>query len=859
MAYDFDFSNISQLTTSALQAPTRESGSCNMCKKKGLPILPVRYSAFADTKAHSASGVMRLMGGKFGDGVTNIALKKAKYALRTLRYGYVYVFYPKTGRWQVYAVTAEGNLYEFPPDLNIDRKLEQPFHCQQKGHAQLAQCITIEDAQKAGVVYIAFSEERWTKKVRDAYASNFMGCRDKRMQKFDAAGWFNGSTQQPHAESVTHVADLLSEYKGSPSDALTTACFVYHDRAGQGPALKKAMDSITPDKGLIFALWDPAGITQELNFEQRAAFGAALQPYGHGIWTASAIDALQKSIVASANEDVESGSSWMEANAYEGLGASAIFDGGKLIEKQLKSIDEMKKASLVTAGPQAWKPYTTHYRQQAIIDFKQKMADALKQEQASTLVPLSQDHRAWLTSSALLNVFQFDYEARDCRSSVGYTNLLVSCIEGAADRKETVDVLVMWAKGDVSDERNPLLRAFVLNHPVLADKVKEAASYPYVELREVVAKLIESYGKVTEVAEHADHGVARALSGSFAHLLQEVGGPIVEVITKNVDAAAAKIIYAAMCMRAEKAFECKPVYGSPPQWVSYIARQMQVMLTGRQQADMQDLQKRLQEKAAPAGENDWEVKAKQFVPVDTLPDEAAAMRGIKVGPGTSTKMVAATLTPDMVEKIYIPKFRLFARGEPAFAGIGAIFSAINLHLARAELKKSNRFNETENGLKFDNAVAGLVASVAQYSAGTLKSLEKAGVNLSGKLLRLGPGFEFVGMYGGAVVGVVAAAIDVYHAWDDAKQGNIALVILDLGSAAVGLAMAYAVVFLSATAAAVVALPLLLLAATIGVLMNYFKGREAYDWLERCYFGLKTLNERFQNLEEDRKAFTAMVL
>ena len=233
MAYDFDFSSISQLTTSALQAPTRESGSCNMCKKKGLPILPVRYSAFADTKAHSASGAVRLMGGKFGDGVTNIALKKAKYTLRTLRYGYVYVFYPKTGRWQAYAVTDEGNLYEFPPDMNIDRNLEQPFHCKQAGHAQLAQCITIEDAQKAGVVYIAFSDERWTKKVRDTYATNFMGCRDKRMQKFDAAGWFNGSTQQPHAESVTHVADLLNEYKGSEPDALSTACFTYHNRAGQ--------------------------------------------------------------------------------------------------------------------------------------------------------------------------------------------------------------------------------------------------------------------------------------------------------------------------------------------------------------------------------------------------------------------------------------------------------------------------------------------------------------------------------------------------------------------------------------------------------------------------------------------------
>ena len=56
MAYDFDFSNIGQLTTTAMQAPARESGACNMCKKKGLPILPVRYSVFADTKAHSAAG-----------------------------------------------------------------------------------------------------------------------------------------------------------------------------------------------------------------------------------------------------------------------------------------------------------------------------------------------------------------------------------------------------------------------------------------------------------------------------------------------------------------------------------------------------------------------------------------------------------------------------------------------------------------------------------------------------------------------------------------------------------------------------------------------------------------------------------
>ena len=858
MAYDFDFSNIGQLTTAAMQASTREPGSCNMCKKKGLPILPVRYSAFANTKAHRAAGAMRLMGGRFGDGVTNIALKKAKYALRTLRYGYVYVFYPKTGRWQAYAVTVEGNLYEYPLDMNIDRSLEQPFNCHQAGHAQLAQCITIEDAEKAGVVYIAFSDERWTKKVRDAYASNFMGCRDKRMQKFDAAGWFNGSTQQHHAESVTHVADLLSEYKANPSEALTTALFPYHNRAGQGSALKKAMDSITPDKGLVFALWDPVGITQELNFEQRLAFGAALEPYGHGIWAASAIDALHEAVVASAKEDVENGSRLLESNAYEGLGTTAIFDGGKLLEKQLKSIEKMKEAGLVSAGPEAWKPYTFHYRPQAIDDFRQNMAAALEQEQASTLVPLSQDHQAWLTSAALLDVFQFDYEEGNCRSGVSYTNMLTNCIEGAADRKETVNVLVKWAKGDVADKRNPLLRAFVLNHPVLGEKVKEASSYPYIELREFVAKLIESYSKVADVAEHSDRGLKRALSGSFAHLLQEVGGPIVEVISSGLDAGAAKVIYAAICMRTGKLFECKAIWGSPAQWVSYIARQMREMMPGRQQVDMLEVQKGLQQKAAPAGEKDLEVKAKQFVLVQSQEQEAANLTSVKAGPNVSSQMAAATLTPDVVEKIYMPKFRLVARGEPAFAGIGAIFNAINLRLARAELKKSNRFNETENDVKFGNAVGGLVASVAQYSAATLESFEKGGVKLSESLLRFGPGFQFVGQFGGAAVGLVAAAIDGYHAWNDYNEGNFTMFALDVASASVGVALAYAAIFLSASAAAMVALPLLLLAAVIGVLMNYFKGRDAHEWLERCYFGLKKAGERFSNLEEDRKAFMAML-
>lgn len=64
---------------------------------------------------------------------------------------------------------------------------------------------------------------------------------------------------------------------------------------GQEPALKTAMDHIQPGKGLFFALWDPVGITQELNFEQKVAHDAALVPFAHGLWAASAIDRLKDS------------------------------------------------------------------------------------------------------------------------------------------------------------------------------------------------------------------------------------------------------------------------------------------------------------------------------------------------------------------------------------------------------------------------------------------------------------------------------------------------------------------------------------------------------------------------------------
>ena len=176
-----------------------------------------------------------------------------------------------------------------------------------------------------------------------------------------------------------------------------------------------------------------------------------------------------------------------------------------------------------------------------------------------------------------------------------------------------------------------------------------------------------------------------------------------------------------------------------------------------------------------------------------------------------------------------------------------------MRLAREELKKSNHFNTTENTIKFDNAAAGLVASVSQYGHAAIESIEKSGAKVGEGWLKLSRTMEFIGKFGGAAVGLVSAAIDGYHVWDELNHGNYALASLYTLSASVGVVLVWA-----AFSSAALALPLLVVAAILGVIINYFKEREINDWLEQCYFGIKEAKERFPTLTEDQKALASVI-
>jgi hypothetical protein len=72
-------------------------GSCNQCKATGLPILPVRYTVVPKEVNPG------LPSWASGDRVKSVDVgTDFKYAMRTMRTGFIYLFYEKHARGKKY-------------------------------------------------------------------------------------------------------------------------------------------------------------------------------------------------------------------------------------------------------------------------------------------------------------------------------------------------------------------------------------------------------------------------------------------------------------------------------------------------------------------------------------------------------------------------------------------------------------------------------------------------------------------------------------------------------------------------------------------------------------------------------------
>ena len=156
------------------------NGDCSFCQRQGVPILPLRYAVvpkFLKGRPDDILGAAPSLGTRLKDK----ALAHHKYTVRALRRGFVNVYLGKPGAWQVYAVTEAGHLRLLPnpddPDAKTDRALTP--QCTSQGHNIPASFINIPPRYAKGSIWVAFSNDLWTTKIR----AGFEKAPSKRMQR----------------------------------------------------------------------------------------------------------------------------------------------------------------------------------------------------------------------------------------------------------------------------------------------------------------------------------------------------------------------------------------------------------------------------------------------------------------------------------------------------------------------------------------------------------------------------------------------------------------------------------------------------------------------------------------------------
>lgn len=245
---------------------------CKRCVRKGIAILPVLYAV---APKEAAKGMSQL-GGNFGAGVTDKALTESQYILRSLPAGYLYLLAPNN-IWRGYQVDSQGGLQYYPNLANEDMP-DAPLAgtvaagCSRQARNAANQTISI-DGDK-GPIWVAFSRHKWTKAVRKAHQASPA----KRMTKVAA---LDGS-EFPHAVAAT--TDNLDKYVASfNAQAVKTinkslpAESALPDRSAQSMSLPLMMTinsgAAGKKNGLILALHDPIGITTTLNAVRNAKVG----------------------------------------------------------------------------------------------------------------------------------------------------------------------------------------------------------------------------------------------------------------------------------------------------------------------------------------------------------------------------------------------------------------------------------------------------------------------------------------------------------------------------------------------------------------------------------------------------------
>ncbi|CBJ40371.1 conserved hypothethical protein (plasmid) [Ralstonia solanacearum CMR15] len=290
---------------------------CDDCKREGLPILFTRYSAGYSSRAEGLSTLDKFKPtGRLQAQPGGVPIKTARYGVRMLRAGYLYLRIERRGllEWEGYAVHPHGYLHRFL--VMKPEEAEAKIACERNTRQANNSLIWITDAKNVKSLWYAFHPDPIDPlHLKSEIEPNPA----KYMQRFDVAGWLAGSTSQADSLQPAQLDKQVLEFAALSDEQVQTLgneqCFGLMGMTPQerawgnyeveetdqqiiavpdaapviiddvrtvlitqptypkkhGPRLEGMRKFLQDNKGVVVACEDALGIAQELSLHQLTA------------------------------------------------------------------------------------------------------------------------------------------------------------------------------------------------------------------------------------------------------------------------------------------------------------------------------------------------------------------------------------------------------------------------------------------------------------------------------------------------------------------------------------------------------------------------------------------------------------
>ncbi|EPJ3205375.1 T6SS effector BTH_I2691 family protein [Citrobacter freundii] len=507
-----------QNTTAAQQAAEIPSG-CKACQRQGLPVFPLRVAAVPKGLAGSSwqpsvpPQPVALSGGEY------------KYALRTLREGYVYVLLDKKV-WQGYQVTAEGYLRQFNPFVMPESETVEPLSqaCLTHGHDIAASFINIDDTQYSEA-WLAFSSDPWSEQVLEEYASGKRpATRFTQVTlaalKANPAGVPGGLALDSSLSALkANVAEFATANwtditpvhnqpagtaAGKENAAMTGGAHGFYSRQSRAAATGDQVAQLSRQFNCTIAalaLNDEVGVVQELN-NARIQVADACQTYTskpeilHKYFISQGIsqylDAMKKALDKSSQPE------------YQFPENMPTVWGGKIIPAE-----QVAEETFAEQFVRLKKSYNEPVRAAFAEDYASRMLGREEKNKA-----IGKDLAAWYLADSWLKTITNDYAPDTCgRGWDKQFQTVSACIQGGGMDVETDKVWLEWVKTASS----PAYIGFAGMQSSLLDTVLSGSNV-YSNLK--TGLLSDEFGNYLKSVAIKRSWVSRmaALSGSVARL-----------------------------------------------------------------------------------------------------------------------------------------------------------------------------------------------------------------------------------------------------------------------------------------------------------------------------------------------------